>query len=76
MVSKEEPTMSRDLLVDDSGQQRTRPAIAWFGRLRGRERQLGLHAGLWLALFLFLLWKLVQRVKGNVAAGFSPPPPS
>ncbi|HUP61061.1 MAG TPA: DUF4126 domain-containing protein [Thermoanaerobaculia bacterium] len=29
-----------------------------------------------LALFLFLLWKLVQRIKGkNVEAGFSPPPP-
>jgi ABC-type glycerol-3-phosphate transport system permease component len=60
--------MSRDLLVDDAGRQRTRPALAWLGRLRGRERQLGLHVGLWLALFLFLLpiiWSISASFKGK-----------
>ena len=60
--------MRRDLLVEEAGGQHSRPALAWLGRLRGRERQIGLHAGLWLVLFLFLLpiiWSISASFKGK-----------
>ncbi len=60
--------MGRDLLIKDARVPQAQPLATWLGRLRGHHRQFLLHAGLWLALFVFLLpiiWSISASFKGK-----------